>query len=95
MATWTDSSHDPQADLEKLAAELDDQKYAVSLITSGGSRPHLHVTNRDSPDWFTENIYAAEGWFWWGWVERIAPVGDLAKVVAAIAQVLRAVDARR
>jgi hypothetical protein len=94
MAEWTGASPDPQADLEKLAAGLDGQAYAVSLVTGGGRRPHLTITNRAAAV-LTENIYAADGWYWWGWAERIAPVADVAQAAHAIAQVLRAVDARR
>jgi hypothetical protein len=78
-------------DLEKLAAELDGQAYAVSLITGGGRRPHLVITNRKLLQ-LTENIYCAEGWFWWSWAERIAAVSNLAAAVADIARVLRIVD---
>jgi len=79
------------AELEKLAAELDGQAYAVSLITGDGRRPHLHVTNRRATV-LTENIYAADGWFWWGWAERIAAVENLAAAAADIARVLRIAD---
>jgi hypothetical protein len=82
------------AELEKLAAELDSQKYAVSLVTSDGRRSHLTITNRKALQ-LTENIYCAEGWFWWGWAERIAPVADLAAAAATIARVLRIVDPGR
>jgi len=82
------------AELEKLAAELDSQRYAVSVVTSAGRRPHLAVTNRAAAV-LTENIYAAEGWYWWGWAERIAPVADLAAAAAVVTRVLRAVDASR
>jgi hypothetical protein len=94
MASWGNPSPDPAGELERLAAGLDSKTYVVCLVRSAGRRPHLHITNRDAAV-LTENIYAADGWFWWGWAERIAPVDDLATAVAAIAQVLRAVDARR
>jgi hypothetical protein len=79
------------ADLEKLAAELDSKIYSVSLVTSAGRRPHLHITNRAATV-LTENIYTAEGWFWWGWAERIAQVENLAAAAKDIARVLRVVD---
>ncbi len=87
------------ADLEKLAAELNGQQYAVTLVTAAGRRPHLAVTNRRALQ-LTENIYAGAAddgawWFYWGWAERIAPVADLAAAAAAIAKVLRVVDPGR
>lgn len=86
------------AELEKLAAELGGQVYAVSLVTGGGRRPHLHITNRAAQA-LTENVYAGAGadgswWFWWGWAERIAPVTDLAAAAQVITRVLGAVDGR-
>ena len=83
-----------EAALERLAAELDGRTYAVSLVTSAGRRPHLHVTNRNAVV-LTENIYVADGHFWWGWAERIAAVEDLAAAAREIARVLRVVNARR
>jgi hypothetical protein len=82
------------AELEKLAGELDSRRYAVSLVSAAGRRPHLHITNRNATV-LTENIYVAEGWYWWGWAERIAPITDLTAAAAAIARVLRVVDAGR
>ncbi len=91
MASWGENPEPgPRLeDLEKLAAELDGQRYAVTLVTSGGRRPHLHVTNRTASQ-LTENIYACDGWFWFGWAERIAPVGEVAQAAEKITHVLRA-----
>jgi hypothetical protein len=75
------------ADLERLAAGLDAQAYAVTLVTSGGSRPRLHVTSRGAKV-LTESIYSDGEFFWWGWAERIAPVTDPRAAVAAIGRVL-------
>jgi hypothetical protein len=75
------------AELEKLAAELDGQAYAVSLVTGGGRRPHLHVTNRGATV-LSENVYSDGEWFFWGWAQRIAPIADLAGAAAAIDRVL-------
>jgi hypothetical protein len=83
-----------EAELEKLAAELDGQAYAVSLVTGGGRRPHLVITNRKALQ-LTENIYCAEGWFWWSWAERIAAVENLAAAAAAVDRVLRTLGAGR
>ncbi len=83
------------AELEKLAAELDGQAYAVTLVTVQGRRPCLSITNRQAVQ-LTEFIYAApadggEWWFWFGWAQRIAPVADLAAAAAAIDRVLRVI----
>jgi hypothetical protein len=91
MATWGNPPAGPQADLEKLAAGLDRQQYAVTLVTSAGRRPHLHITNRAATA-LTENIYSGDGWFWFGWAERIAPVREVAQAVEKITRVLRALD---
>jgi hypothetical protein len=82
------------AELEKLAAELDGRAYAVSLVTGGGRRPHLHITNRRAPV-MTENIYSDGEAFFWGWAERIAPVADLAAAAAAVDRVLKMLGGNR
>ncbi len=92
LTSWGDPEPNPVADLEKLAAGLDCQRYAVSLVTAAGRRPHLHITNRTATQ-LTENIYAADGWFWWGWAERISRVADLTLAAEAITRVLRTMDA--
>jgi len=80
---------DPSAaDLERLAAGLDDKAYAVSLVTGQGRRPHLHITNRNATV-LSENIYVGDDWYWWGWAERIAPVSELTAAVESVARVLR------
>jgi hypothetical protein len=85
---------DRQAELEKLAAELDGQIYEARVVAHAGRRPFVYVRNR-AADVLTENIYAGDGWFWWGWAERIADVSDVAAAAEAVARVLRAVDPRR
>ncbi len=81
------------AELEKLAAELDGQAYEARLVTPHGRRPYLHVRNR-AAGVLTENIYASDGFYWWGWAERIAPVAEVSGAAAVIMRVLRALDAR-
>jgi hypothetical protein len=76
------------ADLEKLAAELDGQAYAVTLVTAQGRRPCLSITNRRAVQ-LTENIYSDGEWFWWSWAQRIAPVAEVAAAAAAVGRVLR------
>ncbi|HEX9356363.1 MAG TPA: hypothetical protein VF933_21415 [Streptosporangiaceae bacterium] len=85
---------DLTADLEKLAAKLDRHTYEVRLVMPEGRRPYVHVRNRHAGV-LTENIYAGDGWFWFGWAERVAPVTDVAAAARTITQVLRTVDARR
>ena len=82
------------AELAKLAAELDGQAYAVSLVTGHGRRPHLSITNRRAPV-LTENIYSDGESFWWGWAERIARVGDISGAAAAIDRVLQVLGGNR
>ena len=82
------------AELEELAAELDARRYEARLVAHEGRRPFVHVRNRRAGV-LTENIYAGDGWFWFGWAERIAAVSDVAAAAEAVARVLRVVDARR
>jgi hypothetical protein len=87
------------AELKSLAAELDNQAYAVSLITGGGRRPYLAITDRRTTQ-RTEYIYAGPAddgavWFWWGWAQRIVPVADLAAAAAAVDRVLRIFEGKR
>ena len=89
----TESDSVGTAALEKLATELDGQTYVAQLVTPQGRRPYLHVRNR-SAGVLTENVYAGDGFYWWGWAERIAPVADVAGAAAAIMRVLRALDTR-
>ena len=87
------------AELEKLAAEIDGEEYAVTLVSAAGRRPCLSITNRKAVQ-LTEFIYAAPGgedewWYWWGWAQRICPVADLAGAAAAIDRVLRVLGGNR
>jgi hypothetical protein len=94
MPSWGNPSPDPQADLEKLAAELDSQTYTTTLIAPVNGRPHLRIANRDAAQ-LTENVYCDGDFYWWGWAERIGPVTDVAAVAQIIARVLRVLDAAR
>ncbi len=82
------------AELEKLAAELDGQAYAVALVTGEGRRPCLHITNRRAEQ-LAEYVYSDGESFWWGWAQQIAPVDDLAAAAAAIDRVLRVLSGNR
>ncbi len=81
------------AELEKLAAELDGQAYAVTLV-SGHGRAHLHITNRRAPA-LSERVHCEGEWFWWPWAERVAAVADLAGAVAAVDRVLQVLGGNR
>ncbi len=87
----TESNPGITDDLEKLAAELDGQVYEVRLVTSQGRRPYLHVRNRHAGV-LTENIYCGDGFYWFGWAERIAPVAEVATAAQIIMRVLQALD---
>jgi len=65
----------------------------VTLVTSPGKRPHLHITNRQARQ-LTENIYSDGRAYWWGWGERIAPVGNLTAAADAVRRVLAAIGGR-
>ncbi len=81
------------AELVTLAAELDGEHHEAHLVTPPGRRPFVQVRIRRAGV-LTENIYAGDGFFWFGWAERIAAVSEVAAAAEAIACVLRAVDAR-
>ncbi len=82
------------AELEQLADQFDGQTYAVALITGGGRRPGLHITNRRAEQ-LAEYVYSDGESFWWGWAARIGPVADLAGAAAAVDRVLRTLTGHR
>jgi hypothetical protein len=87
--TMTVSSDNPGVALEKLAAELNGSAYEAHVVTGQGQQPFLHVRNRHASI-LNEDIYAANGWFWFGWAERIAQLSDIAAAAQQVARVLRA-----
>ncbi len=94
MASWSGGPEpapepEPQAGLEKLAAELGGEQFAATLITANCRRPHLRVTNRTAT-LLTEAIYSGHGYFWWSWAERIEPVWNVAAAAEKVRQVLQA-----
>lgn len=72
--------------LEALAQTLDGTVYAMTLQT--GRRSRLTITNRRAAV-LTESVYAENGWYWWGWGERLASVEDVDKAAEIIGAVLR------
>ncbi len=85
----TVSDDHPSVALEKLAAELNGPAYEAHVVTGQGRQPFLHVRNRHATV-LSEDIYAANGWFWFGWAERIARLPDVAAAAQRVAHVLRA-----
>ena len=75
-----------QAALEALAAALDPGDFATTLIANQDRPPWLSVTSRHAD--IGEDIYTADGGFWWSWAERITPVGDVPAAAAKVATVL-------
>jgi hypothetical protein len=81
---------DPEAGtaaLEKLAAELGARGFQARLLAPEGRVPSLSVINPQATA-LSENVVAGEGWLWWSWAERIAPVTDVSGAAAAISRVL-------
>jgi len=72
--------------LETLAGALDSAAYAMTM--QGGRRCRLTITNRRAAV-LTESVYVENGWFWWGWGERLAPVEDVEQAAEKITAVLR------
>jgi hypothetical protein len=89
MAEWADPGN--QGELERLAAEVQGGDYEARVVAPAGRRPYVYVRNRRAGV-LTENIYAGDGSFWWGWAERIAPVSDVAAAAEVITRVLRTVS---
>jgi hypothetical protein len=76
----------PTHALEDLAAELDHQIFATTLITGHQRLPHLAITSRHTRR--SEAIYAQDGWYWWSWAQRITPTTDATAAATAITAVL-------
>ena len=73
--------------LERLAAELNPTEFVTMLVTGDNQVPYLDVATR-SPQ-LSETIYVHDGYFWWSWAERLAPITDLPTATAKISAVLR------
>ena len=82
---------DRDGPLERLAAELNGTNLEAQLVTGQGRHPFLHVQNRHASV-LSEDIYAAHGWFWFGWAERIAPLPEITTAAQRVARVLRTAD---
>ena len=88
------SGAEPDAVLDKLAAELSGGDYVAGVVAQAGRRPYVHVRNRQAGV-LTENIYVGDCHFWFGWAERIAPVEEVGAAAQIIMRVLRAVGSGR
>ena len=49
--------------------------------------PSLSVTNPQATA-LSEDVVAGDGWLWWSWAERLAPVTDISGAADAITRVL-------
>jgi hypothetical protein len=88
----TDTYTDEQADLDKLAAELNARGLQSALHTPAGRLPYLQVTN-PAATVLSEKVLAQADSFWWPWAERIAGCDDVAEAATILARVLRTTDA--
>jgi S-adenosyl methyltransferase len=73
--------------LERLAAELDPGVFATTLVAGEGKVACLSVASRHAG--LAEDVCARDGWFWWSWAERLAPVTEVSAAAAKVAAVLR------
>jgi hypothetical protein len=88
------------ARLDALAAELTARGWTAYVTTPRGRPARLFVQNPHDRGMCADVMAAAESgtgdcWFWFGWAERIAPVGapDVAAAVI-VAELRRPVDVR-
>lgn len=72
--------------LETLAAALNPDDVVTTLVSGEGRVPHLSVVSRHAQ--IGEDIYAADGYFWWPWAERLVPLHDVPQAARKIAHVL-------
>lgn len=82
------------ARLDALATELTARGWTAFVVTPQGRIARLFVQNPHDRGVFADVMAAAEGatgdwWFWFGWAERIAPVGMPDTAAAVIVTELR------
>ena len=82
------------ARLDALAAELTARGWTAFVVTPQGRIASLFVQNPQDPGVSADITAAAESvtgdwWFWFGWAERIAPVGMPETAAAVIVTELR------
>lgn len=82
-----DPADTPEQALENLTAALDTREFVTTLVSGTARVSHLTITSRRYTQ-LSENIYAADGWFWWSWAERLAPVRNVYEAASKIAHVL-------
>ena len=80
-------SSGPTTDLEKLAVVLSARGFETRLLAAQGRVPSLSVTNPQATA-LNEDVVAGDGWLWWSWAERLAPVTDIRGAADAITRVL-------
>jgi hypothetical protein len=86
---YHDARESEVTSLEKLGAELTARGFETHLTIPAGHVPSLAITNPQATA-LTETVVAAEDWYWWSWVEKIAPAADVSEAAGVIARVLSA-----
>lgn len=77
-------------ELELLAGELRARGFEAQLLAPVAKRPYLHVRN-PTVRVLAENIFTADGWYWYSWAEQIAKVHEVHTASEKISHILRAV----
>lgn len=72
--------------LERLAAALNTDDFATTLVTGTGRRPRLTVTSKRAG--LDSDVYTGSGYYWWSWAERIAPTADPHAAAGTISSIL-------
>jgi hypothetical protein len=80
---------DSTAALGTLADALDLRDFDIIRPAIASRRPCLTIACRHAR--MSEKIYAAHGWYWWSWGERISPITESDVAAGKIARVLRVV----
>ena len=75
--------------LEKLAAALGERGYETALTTAQDRQPSLSVSNPRARQ-LSKSVMAQDGWFWWPWADRIAPMSSISEAADWVARVLAA-----
>ncbi|WP_131735870.1 hypothetical protein [Actinomadura roseirufa] len=83
---------DTAAHLERLAGELRDRGWHVTVRTVQGRRPALHVRNPRAPR-LNDEVVADDAAFRWTWGQGIGPLTETPGVADRIQYVLREADA--
>ena len=80
----------PRAQAEALAQALEDRGLAATVLRTHAHQAHpcVAIASRQGPR-MTDYVYVApedgHWWFWWSWLELIAPAGQVAIAADTIA----------